>query len=141
MKPRVFFDTNVVMDVISNRREFYEDSAAAWTLAEQRRVLGLISAISFNNVYYVLRKSLGRKGAEAAVRRLRLVFAPVALDEHILDMAITAGFADFEDAVQYHSAVQGRSTHILSRNPDHFPTSAEVPVLTPTEFLRTIEIA
>ena len=132
----MFVDTNVLLDVLSHRKPFYEASAGVWSLAERGEVRALISAISFNNIYYVIRKLNNRKTAEKALRLLRDIFESVAPDRQILNQPIDADFDDFEDAVQFHSALRAKATCLISRNPRHFTTS-RLPVLTPEEFLAT----
>ena len=51
---KLFIDTNVLLDVLDNRQLHYADSAAIWTLAEKAEVEGYISAISFNNIFYII---------------------------------------------------------------------------------------
>jgi hypothetical protein len=47
-----------------------------------------------------------------------------------------AGFTDFEDAIQYVSAVHAQVEILITRNPDDFPRTGPS-ILTPTEFLAT----
>jgi predicted nucleic acid-binding protein len=133
----VFVDTNILLDVLSHRQPFYEASAEVWSLAERGEVHAHISAISFNNIYYVIRKLKNRKTAEKALRLLRDIFESVAPDRQILNQSIDADFDDFEDAVQFHSALRAKVTCLITRNPRHFPRSS-LPVLTPVEFLATL---
>jgi predicted nucleic acid-binding protein len=131
---RVFVDTNVLLDVLAERKAFYAESMRVWTLAESGQVDGYISAISFNNCYFIVRKFSGRMNAEKALRALRDIFEPVDLTSQILNQAIDAGVADFEDAIQFHSAVQAQAAFIITRNPDDFPRGP-LPILSPAEFL------
>ncbi|MBI2192676.1 MAG: PIN domain-containing protein [Planctomycetes bacterium] len=131
---KVFIDTNVLLDVLAERKDFYTDAMRVWTLAEAGRIDAHVSAISFSNCYYIVHKHAGRRSAEKALRLLRDVFKPAALTAQILNQAIDAGFADFEDAVQFHSAVHAQSECIITRNPDHFPRTP-LSVLSPAEFL------
>jgi predicted nucleic acid-binding protein len=132
---KVFFDTNVLIDVVAKRQQFYIDSARIWTLAEEGKIDGLVSAISFTNIFYVVRKLKSQKVARQALSLLRLNFSIVACDEHVLSQAMDADIKDFEDAVQYLSAMSAGADCLASRNPSHFPTAPDCPVLTPTEFL------
>lgn len=132
---RVLVDTNVLIDVIARRKPFYEDSATLWTLAEQGSITGLISAISFTNIYYVVRRLQDVKKAHRALKLLRDTFEVAVCDQQVLNQAIEAKFKDFEDAVQYVSAIRAGADCVVSRNPGHFPTSEDCPVLTPAEFL------
>lgn len=134
MSMNIFIDTNVLIDVLAEREPFYADSARVWTLAEQGRVKGFISVISFNNIYYVVRRLRMRQIADGMMVLLRDTFSPVALDEQILDQAIDAKHKDLEDAIQYFSAVRARVDCIVSRDADAFPQS-DLPVLTPAELL------
>jgi predicted nucleic acid-binding protein len=132
---KAFFDTNVLIDVLAERRPFYADSAAVQTLAEDARLEGLVSAVSFTNVFYILRKLSDAQKARSALALLRDAFTIVACDGRILAQAMSSAIKDFEDAVQYHSAVQGGADCMLSRNPTDFAGLGGFPVLTPAEFL------
>jgi len=132
----VFIDTNVLLDVLAEREGLYLDAMQVWTLAESGHLDAHISAISFNNCYYIVRRHADKANAESAVRLLRDVFSVVDLTSQILNQAIDAGFTDFEDAIQFHSAVQAKAQIIITRNPDHFPRTP-FNVLSPREFLTT----
>ena len=137
---KAFVDTNVLMDVLLDREPFVADSQQIWLLAERGKLEGLVSVLSFPNIYYVLRKLSGAERAARTMTMLRDVFRPVACDEQILHQAIDAGFRDFEDAIQYFSALRAEADCIVSRNPKHFP-SPDISVLTPTQFLATHSFA
>jgi predicted nucleic acid-binding protein len=132
---RVLIDTNVLVDVIVERKPFYSDSVAIWTLVEQGRIIGLVSAISFTNIYYVVRRLEDKRKAVRAIQLLRATFEVAACDQHVINQAIESQYRDFEDAVQYVSALRAGADCLVSRNPAHFPTAEECPVLTPAEFL------
>ena len=132
---KVFFDTNILLDVLARRQPFFDDSAAVWTLAEQGHVEGLVSAVSFTNIFYIVSKSADAATAHRALALVRDAFTPVGCDGRTLAKAIESEFKDFEDAVQYYSAVLAGADCLLSRNPDDFPEATECPVLTPAEFL------
>jgi predicted nucleic acid-binding protein len=128
-------DTNVLIDVLAEREPFYSDSARVWSLAENGKIVGFVSVISFTNVFYVIRKLKDLRTAKNALLLLRLAFRPVGCDEDILNQAIDAGLKDFEDAIQYVSALESNCDCLITRNQNHFPADEDCPVLTPTEFL------
>ena len=130
---KVFVDTNVLLDVLAKREPFYQDAARIWSLAERGRIEGLVSAISFNNVYYVVRRASGRKSAEKALQLMRNVFVAVPLSVQILSQAIDGGLADFEDAIQFHSAIHAEADCLVTRDADHFPAT-DLPILPPAAF-------
>jgi predicted nucleic acid-binding protein len=130
----VFLDTNVLIDVLAEREPFYSESAQIWTLAEKGRIDAYISAISFNNIFYVVRRLRTPKVAYRMMVLLRSSFTSVTLDQQILNQAIDAGLKDFEDAIQYFSALHASVDCIVSRNVQDFPKS-DLSILTPHEFL------
>lgn len=134
---RIFIDTNVLLDVLAKRAPFYGDAARIWTLAELGKVEALVSAISFNNVYYVVRRASNRNSAERALQLMRNVFVPVPLTVQILNQAIDAEFKDFEDAIQFHSAIHANAVCLITRDIDHFPDT-DIPINTPSGFLASM---
>ena len=55
----VLLDTNILLDVIQDRKPHADPAARVWKLVEERAVAGYVSAISFNNVFYIARKQRG----------------------------------------------------------------------------------
>ena len=130
----VLVDTNVLLDVLAERKPFYEAAFAVWSLAEQKHLQAHVSAISFNNLHYVLARLADPRKARRAMRMLREVFSVVPLDERILHQAIDADIRDFEDAIQFFSALRAGAACLLTRDTGHFPTG-DIAIQTPAEFL------
>lgn len=130
----VLLDTNILLDVLARREPFYAAAAEIWSLAERQEIRAFISAISMNNVYYVVRKAEGTAKARKAIRLIRDVFELVAPDSQIVNQAIDAEVDDFEDAIQYHSATRAKADCLVTRNPGDYPKMG-LPILTPEEFL------
>ncbi|MCZ6632524.1 MAG: PIN domain-containing protein [bacterium] len=128
-------DTNVLLDVLARREPHYQASAQVWTLAECGEITAFISAISFNHIYYILRKAESKTAAYNALKLLRNVFESVAPDAKIINQAIDSACDDFEDAIQFHSAVRVGAHVLITRNPNDFPQSS-VAIATPEEFLK-----
>jgi predicted nucleic acid-binding protein len=134
---RVFLDTNVLLDVLTAREPFYADSARVWTLVESKRA-GSIAAVSVTNLYYIVRKLRGHAAAMKMIAALRQAFSTAACDEVTIDRAAALGMGDFEDAIQYVSALAVRADWLVTRNVGHFPDTG-LPVVTPAEFLAAVE--
>jgi len=131
----VLVDTNILLDVLARREPHYQHSAQVWTLAERGKITAYISAISFNNIYYILRKIGGKTTANQALKLLRDVFESVPPDTKIINQAIDSNCDDFEDAIQFHSAIRVNAQVLVTRNPNDFPTSS-ITIATPDEFLK-----
>jgi predicted nucleic acid-binding protein len=130
----VLIDTNVLLDVLHKRPIHYDDSSRVWNLAENKSIQAHVSAISFNNIFYILRKQVGSAGALDGVKLVRAVFTFVPLDEQLIDSAIAAAMPDLEDAIQAAAASRVSARHISTRNkPDFAPRG--ISALTPEELL------
>jgi predicted nucleic acid-binding protein len=131
---KVLVDTNILLDVLQQRKPFDAGATRVWKLVEERRVGGFVSAISFNNIFYVARKQVGRQVALEAVKLVRRTFAVVPTDESVIDRAIASELVDFEDAIQLAAVVAAGVDCIVTRNVRDFTASA-VPAYTAEEAL------
>ena len=134
-KPEVFLDANVVLDHFMDRQPFAEYAHRIFALAERSELRLHLSALSFCNLYYLLRKPLGPQKALALLVQLRQLTRVTVIGEREISAALAAPGKDFEDAVQYESAKSGGGiTVIVTRNKADFPTS-ELLIMAPDEFL------
>ena len=131
---KLFLDTNIVIDVLAAREPFVADSRAVFNLCETGKANGCISALTLCTISYVLRKLVTPVTMRTKLRDLRNVLTPIDLSVSLLDKAISSTIADFEDAVQFYTAVYSEADYIITRNVKHFPQE-NIPVLTPTDFL------
>ena len=132
----VFLDTNVLLDVLGQREPFYAGSARVWTLAETGQIAAFASTLSLPNLFYILRRAKGSKPARKIVGILRDIFALVPLDAQITNQALDSEIGDFEDAIQFFSALRAGATTLITRNSKDFP-GRDIVIQTPSEFLAT----
>lgn len=131
---KVFVDTNILLDVFLRREAFVDASVAVIADCESGKVKGFVSAISLNNLHYILTRHIGKNKALEAVRIVLNVFTVVALDEKILRLAADLAHKDFEDAIQLYSALQAGAVYIVTRDANHFPKNG-IPILSPSDYL------
>ena len=139
MSRRVFLDTNVLLDHLMDRRPFADDAAEIWSMAERREIVGYVSGITFPLVYYLVRRWADRRAATRAVRGMLDIFEIVTTDSRVVGQAVESPVPDFEDAIQYHSAMRIKALLIVTRNIRHFRNS-EIPVLAPDAFLAQLDV-
>lgn len=130
----VLCDINFFLDIFLEREPFYAPAAIIFKMIEEKKLKGYLCALSFPTLYYLLSKELRQEKAIKILEKLRIVFHVAAVDERVIDLSLTSSFRDFEDAVQYYSAVQAKSECLITRNKSDFKVDA-LPVLTPEEFL------
>lgn len=137
---KLFFDVNVILDVLADRDPWAEDAAALLSLLEADDLEGVVAAHSITTLHYLTSKHLSRKKATAALVNLLQLVSIAPIDQEVILKALSLGWADFEDAVQGVCAIQAGADYFITRDAGHFD-ALSIPVLTPTEFLSLIEAA
>ena len=134
---KVLIDTNIILDVLCKRPDFYKDSAKVFKLCEVKRISGVISALSIPNIMYILRKELDSEKTKEILDNLSLIFSIADLKADDLKKAADMEFKDFEDAVQSACAARIKANYIITRNIRDF-TMSKVAAIKPTELLERI---
>lgn len=131
---KVFLDTNVILDLLAQRTPFYEGIARIATLADHKKLLLFASPISFTTVHYVLSKFEPTESVLTKMRKFAVICKVSEATQETIDKSLISQFNDFEDAVQYHCAMQSGCDIIITRNGSDFK-KAEIPVMTADEFI------
>jgi len=135
---RVFLDTNVIIDFLADRKPFAGAAAGIFSHAELGNITIFISAVSYNNIYYILRQSVSHVQALRLLDELTQLCEIVEVSGNTIRSALKSGFKDFEDAIQYHCAVSvDRIDAIVTRDTKDFKKSS-LPVMNPNEALTLI---
>ena len=132
---KLLLDTDVLLDVLAEREPFYGDSVRVWEYVERKMAEGWVSAISFNNIYHIVRRVGDRRKARRAIALLHELFQVAPVDTDVIGRAIGAPMRDFEDAIQWACAIAGGIDQIVTRNTRDYPVAYPAAV-TPTEFLQ-----
>lgn len=135
---RLFLDINVILDVLSKRAPWFEDSAAILSLLETDELDGVVAAHSVTTLFYLASKHLGQRRATARLLDLLKLVSVSPVDQDTILRALALGWADFEDALQMLCADNAGVDYIVTRNPRDFESDS-IPVLTPTELLAILQ--
>ncbi len=131
---KVYVDCDIVLDLLTQRQPFFSYAASFFKQVENKKIKAYASPLIFTNVHYILRKIFSAKETKNKLLKLRLLFSLVSIDEHILDLALSSGFSDFEDAVNYYAAIENNIPIYITRNKKDYK-KAQIPVYTAKEFL------
>jgi predicted nucleic acid-binding protein len=134
---RVLFDTNVILDVLLARPPHAESAARLLALVDRGNLEGLLCATTITTIYYLDRKTLGRRMANQHVRGLLARFEVAPVDATALAQALELKTPDYEDAVLHEAARRANAAAIVTRDPKHF-AFATLPILDPQELLSAI---
>lgn len=131
---RIFFDTNIMLDFLGVRKPFFSSVSKILTLAEEKKIKIVLSPISFVNTNYVLIKKENDETVLEKLRKFKIICEVCEIDDLIIEKSLHSGFKDFEDAVEYYSALNADCRIIITRDLKGFLKS-ELPVMSPNEFL------
>ncbi len=134
---RLFLDTNIVVDLLSRREPFCHDAARLFELAYKKKVCFYVSPMTYATASYLLHKH-GPDGVNRLLSNLRQLSNVTVADEQTVDDALASSFSDFEDALQYYSALTMKVDAIITRNGGDFIHS-KLPVMTAAEYLASIK--
>lgn len=135
---KIFIDTNILIDLLTKREPFYISASKLFTLSDRKKIKLEISSLTFANVFYLLSKELDRQKAKQILRKFKLLVNVLPLDDKIINLALNSDFKDFEDAIQYYTAIENNLEIIITRNLKDFKLS-KIPVMTADEYLILIE--
>lgn len=131
---KVLLDTNIIIDFALERQPFYSESEQVFALAQQRRLEAYVSASTFGDLYYIIRKDKGRDWTRLFLNRLATFCEIAAVDRSVIAMALSTNFRDFEDAIQYSTTIVNELDAIVTRNPQDFPVA--IPrIMTPAQLI------
>lgn len=135
---RLFIDTNVMLDFLGEREPFYLASAKITTLADKGKIEMIASALSYATVSYFLTKFDGIDKTKEKLRKFKVISEICELDGKIIEKGLNSNFLDYEDSLQYFSALRKECDIIITRNAKDFKLSS-IPIMTPDEFLNSLK--
>jgi predicted nucleic acid-binding protein len=130
----ILVDTNIVLDLLSKRELFYEEAQELFTLADHKKIKLYISSLTVANTHYLLARNYKLDEARKILIKFKVLTAILPLDDKIIELALVSDFKDFEDAIQFHTALENDLDIIITRNKKDFKNSI-LPVFTAKEYL------
>ena len=134
---KVFVDTDIVLDLLSGREPHYQYAAELFSLADENSIQLYVSSLTFANVNYLLSKQVSSGQARKMLLKFKTLIRVLAVHDKIIDLALASDFHDFEDAVQYHTAIENGISTLVTRNVKDFK-KAKMAILTAQQFLNTL---
>ncbi len=135
----IFIDTNVIIDFFANRKPFSIEAALLFNYSFNKKINIYISAVSYNNIYYILRQSCSHTETIKMLTELNEWTDTVEVSKDIINKSLKSNFKDIEDAIQYNCAKSLKKIDfIVTRDTKDFKTSS-IPILTPNEAVTVIE--
>lgn len=139
MKYKLFIDSDVVIDFFTDRESHANPASELFEMNEQGSVILFLSAVSVNNIYYIIRRFLGHKKTIEVIETLTEMTEIIGTTKAEIIQALKNDFSDYEDSIQYSSALNIKGLDaIITRNIKDYKNSS-IAVMTPLNFLKMIE--
>jgi len=134
----IFLDTNIVLDLLAYRMPFYTEAAKLFSLADKKKLKLSISSLCLADANYILSKQNPEMEVRKILRKFKVLVNVLPLDDKISDLALNSEFKDFEDAIQYFTAIENDQDIIITRNQPDFKES-KIPIMTAGEFIKSLK--
>lgn len=139
MASKLFIDSDVVIDFFTDREPHVNPASELFDLNEKGEIVLHLSAVSINNIYYIVRRYLGHKKTIEVVEELCDMTAIIGTTRKEIIQALKNNFKDYEDSLQYSSALTIKGIEaIITRNVKDYRNS-KIAVITPLNYLKMRE--
>lgn len=138
MIKKILIDTNVLIDFVCNRTEFYNEAETLFSMGLAGKIKIYFTDISVINTLYVGRKYEYTIEELCNIIQSILNFCEISeIDGEVVLNALTSQWKDKEDATQYFSAIASNIDTIVTRNIKDYNLS-NIPVTTPSDFIKQL---
>jgi len=139
MAYNIFLDSDVIIDFFTDREPFANSASELFELNEQGKVKIHLSAVSINNIYCITRRFLGHNKSVEVIELLTEMSEIIGTTKQEIIQALKNNFSDFEDSIQYSSALTIKDLDaIVTRNVKDY-RNASIAVMTPLNFLKLVD--
>ena len=133
----LFIDTDVIIDFLIDRKPHSREAAIIFTLIEQKKIKGYASSLTFSNLYYVLRKIESHNKVKSKLESLSQIVGILKVEERTIKEALGSDFPDFEDSIQYFSALDSKKIDVIITRNTRYYKKSDIPIMTPGDYLKT----
>ena len=133
-KPRLFVDSVVILDLVLQRDNHFEFAQNLFGQYQQGKCALYTSSIVLANMHFIIRKLHDVKFANSSILFVNKHFKIIDANNEDIENSIQSKFSDFEDGVQYFSALRSKKIDaLITRNVKDYKR-ALVPVFTPKQW-------
>jgi len=130
---RIFVDTNIIVDLIADRKPFSKFAIDLFNRAEKKKIKLFTSSHSIATTHYLLKKYIDEKNLRSILYDLTDYITIIPIDTEMIQKGLRSKHKDFEDALQINCAYSVEKIDcIVTHNIKDFKDS-EITVLTPDE--------
>jgi predicted nucleic acid-binding protein len=137
---KVFVDSDIILDLLAKRDPHYRSAAILFSQVEKGALQAFISPLILANLFYILRKSTSNAKAKETLKKFKTLIQILPVNDKTIEQALNSEFPDFEDAVQYYTAMKNGIKILITRNKKDYKKAA-MTICTVEEFLGSRKIS
>ena len=137
-KDKVFLDTDVILDLLTERETHFAAAVELFLQIQDKTILAYTSPVIIANIFYILNRHFDRKKAIQSLIKLKSLVKVLNCGDRVIELALSSDFKDFEDSIQYYTALENNIDILITRNIKDYKT-ANITILTPIEYIKTIK--
>ncbi|MBK9109489.1 MAG: PIN domain-containing protein [Saprospiraceae bacterium] len=135
---RIFVDTDVIIDLLIDRKPFSDQAAIILSLSEYGNFKVYVSALTFANCYYILRKFSSHQKVISKLVQLSQIVEIMNVTKESILYSLHSSFKDFEDSIQHETAKSDTQIKLLiTRNIKDYRKS-NLSILSPEDYLKSL---
>lgn len=135
---KILIDTNIVLDLIQQRQDFYDDARDVFAAIRDERIEGYVTVKSLMDIHYVTKHILHDEAKARTIIQNLLTLVKL-LDSSAADAstALDSSVNDYEDALMSATASSNDIDYICTRNIRDYRNSVVAAIL-PVDLLKMI---
>ena len=135
-KDKVFLDTDVILDLLTEREPHFEAAVELFLQIQDKTIQAYTSPVIIANIFYILNRHLGRQKAIQSLIKLKSLVKVLNCGDRVIELALSSDFKDFEDSIQYYTALENNIDILITRNVKDYKT-ANITISTPLEYIKS----
>lgn len=136
---KVFLDTNILLDYLITQRTGNSSAQRLMELLVEDKLTGYLSPISLLNIFFILRKQRTEQERKDIIESFLEILEIVELDFDLLQTGLYIPVLDYEDGVQYMSAVKANVNFIITNDQQFQDYDLDLKRIGAQEFLNIYE--
>ncbi len=126
----------MIFDVLTEREPYFEAAVEFFLHIQDRTIQAYTSPVIIANIFYILNNHLGGKKAIQSLIKLKSLVKVLNCGDRVIELALSSDFKDFEDAIQYYTALENNIDILITRNVKDYKT-ANITISTPLEYIKS----
>jgi len=116
MVTKIFLDTNIILDLLDNERQFHKDAVLLFELIDNGEVMAFFSESVVTTTDYILQKLLSKTFRTEFFGEISSKIQILPSNNITLDRALTMDFEDLEDVILYQLALENRVDFFITND-------------------------